>query len=237
MPTDTPPFPPETCSDIPEQAQRAPLRIFFGGTFDPPHHGHARLPDRVRTNMKQERAWLIYVPAARSPHKQHQPADDAHRLAMLRLALRDLHRTCVWTGELDRAAQHPGQPSYWVDTWTQLKRLEMNGDNRFIIGTDQALAMHRWHRYDEIWRDAIVMLRDHLDDADAFLNSMRDSGVWSADDLDHWRDRTVALPTIDASSSSIRTQLSDAGTRENPIAGLDDRVHKYILEQGLYTLA
>lgn len=224
----------QTPTSLPIRAGDARLRLFFGGSFDPPHIGHTSLPQRVRVELNEPDALLIYVPAARSPHKQEAPTDDDHRMAMLKLSIVSVPNTMIWTEEIDRAANAITEPSYWVDSWLGVISMGLPGKNRFIIGTDQALSMHRWHRYEEFWRDAIVILRDQQSNRDRFINSMHALGVWSAQDLDHWNERTVITPMTDASSTSIRAMLRDPLRRENPIAGLDDRVHHYILQHGLY---
>jgi nicotinate-nucleotide adenylyltransferase len=122
--------------------RRRPLTIVVcGGSFDPPHAWHALGARRAaavltRADPDAADAWVLYVPAARSPHKGEPGASDAQRLRMLRLALRDAGpvegvRWAIWTDEIDRAraAKHAARasggvpqppPSYTVDT---LKRL------------------------------------------------------------------------------------------------------------------
>lgn len=210
------------------------MRLFFGGSFDPPHNGHRTLPDQIRGHARFDSTWLVYVPAARSPHKENPPCADQHRLAMLELLLEGQHRSSVWTHELDAAMKHPELPSYWASTWAHLRTLGMPGENRFLIGADQALAMHRWHAYEGFWRDALVMLRNDLDHPDELIAALTQCGVWAAEDLEHWRSSIITIPMVDASSTRIRRTLRDAGTRKNPIAGLDERVHEYILSNRLY---
>ncbi len=106
--------------------------------------------------------------------------------------------------------------------------------DRFLIGADQALSMHRWFRFEQFWRDAIVVLRDEQDDPDSLIDALQALGVWTVHDLKHWRSQIEQVPMIDASSTSIRSSLAAPERRENPIAGLDDRVQKYILDNGLY---
>ncbi len=222
---------------LPEAAAGSALRIFFGGSFDPPHLGHAQLPQHARLRLDQPGASLIYVPTARSPHKLELPTADHHRLAMLSLMLSSIPDAMIWSEELDRARSQPRGPSYWADTWASVVAMRMTGTDRFLIGTDQALSMHRWHRFEAYWRDAIVMLRNEHDNAARFIDSMQRLGVWSPVQLEHWQKQVIQAPTIDASSTAIRASLQDTSARENPIAGLDDRVHRYILEHRLYTPA
>jgi len=215
-------------------ALKASLRIFFGGTFDPPHSAHFELPHRVREELDSPDAWLIYVPAAQSPHKDIAPTPDHHRVAMLEIALGNRERCVIWDTELARTQYHPDKPSFWADTWDTVNAAGSLGDNRFLIGADQALAMHRWHRFESIWRDAIVMMRDEHEAPRQLIEALAETGAWDQEQLAHWRASIVRVPMIDASSTHIRAMLRDPETRKNPIATLDDRVHQYILEHSLY---
>lgn len=217
-----------------QQARLCQTRLFFGGSFDPPHLGHAALPPIALNRIASgDSARLIYVPAARSPHKDHAPADDGHRVRMLELALAQTPDWEIWRQELTDAQLNPGAPSYWADTWEIVRRMGLPGTSRFLIGADQALSMHRWRRYQEFWPDAAVMLRDELSE-DALIDQLAALGGWSEAHLARWRTLIVRVPTLDASSTAIRDALAEAARRENPIAGLDDRVHSYILDHGLY---
>lgn len=218
-------------------ASTGALRLFFGGSFDPPHLGHTRLPPMVLAAMGSQPARIVYVPAARSPHKHTRPIASHHRLAMLALAVAQIPDAEIWEQELSDAPLNPDQPSYWADTWAIVQSMHLPGTNRFLIGADQALSMHRWHRYSEYWQDAVVMLRAQRDNPDTLIERLDALGVWSSKQLEHWRSLVVPVETIDASSTAIRDALGNPSRRKNPIAGLDDRVHQYILEHGLYTLA
>src|SRR5512140_903779 len=92
--------------------------LVFGGTFDPPHAAHARLPFSVRDSMLGPKAWLLYIPAARNPLKDHGPeASDNDRVRMLKmliaehLATSGEGRVGVWNDECERARVNPG-PTY-----------------------------------------------------------------------------------------------------------------------------
>lgn len=218
--------------ELADKAQRASVRIFFGGSFDPTHIGHVLLPKYLVEHF--EDACVIYVPAGRSPFKSANPTADHHRLNMLTIAVRDFDQSTIWEQELNDAVLNPDQPSYWADTWAMVSQMNMTGTNRFLIGADQALSMHRWRRYTEFASDAIVVLRDDADSVESLMDQMNELDVWTKDELAHWQTQIITVPTVDASSTAIRNALGAAATRSQAIVGLDPLVHEYILEHGLY---
>ena len=75
----------------------------FGGSFDPPHLWHTKIASAARRQVFGPKGVVVFVPAARSPHKKHGPvASDEDRVAMLRLATRRMKRCVIWTDEIDR---------------------------------------------------------------------------------------------------------------------------------------
>src|SRR5438874_1582502 len=87
----------------------------LGGTFDPIHYGHLVIAEEVRVTL--ELAEMVFVPAARPPHKPGRPITAAHhRLAMLELALASNPHFTVSQVDLGR----PG-PSYTVETLRLLR--------------------------------------------------------------------------------------------------------------------
>ena len=58
----------------------------FGGTFDPIHLGHLIVAEQCREQANLDQ--VLFVPAARPPHKQDRPLTPfQHRVEMLHLAI------------------------------------------------------------------------------------------------------------------------------------------------------
>lgn len=153
---------------------------------------------------------------------------------MLSIAIQDQSRSCIWEQELGDAQLNQGKPSYWADTWSLVVGMNLPGTNRFLIGADQAVSMHRWHRHTEFWRDAVIVLRDQVDSIDSLISELVGLDVWSADEVEHWRGQVVNAPTVDASSTQIRSALGEPLRRHMPITGLDSAVQDYIIDNDLY---
>jgi nicotinate-nucleotide adenylyltransferase len=199
--------------------------LLFGGTFDPPHRAHVVLPDLVATRRSCRR--IVYLPAARSPFKADEtPTSDEHRLAMLRIALRDAPRAEVCTLELDR-----GGVSYFVDTLGALRVVLGPGvPLQFLIGADQAIAFHEWRDWRTILEMAepVVVLRPPWR-AEAFTTALGET--YDAEETAQWLARIELTPLMDVSASEVRRRLA-AGEPTDDV--LDPAVAAYACEHGLY---
>src|SRR5687767_7658800 len=105
--------------------------LVFGGTFDPPHLAHSRLPALAAQQLGCDE--ILYVPAAINPLKQDAlPTSKEHRLAMLLLAIADVPGAKISTTELERNG-----PSYTIDTLKELRRKHNDATSfSLLIGCD-----------------------------------------------------------------------------------------------------
>jgi len=201
--------------------------IIFGGSFDPPHRGHMQLPELARRAIRADA--VVYIPAAISPLKTDRPlTDPVHRLAMLRLALRDAPHAVIRTDELDRAADE--QPSYTVDTLEQLHARYPHLHMRLLIGADQLAQFDRWRDPDRIiaLAEPLIMVRPP-----ATHESVLDE-LPAGYDRDTWRPRLLDLPLIDISARDIRRRLAQGEPIDDM---LDPQVQTYVRHHHLYDVA
>ena len=150
-------------------------------------------------------ALLVFVPAARSPHKDRAPtATDAQRVEMLELATADLVRCTVWTDEIDRAVH--GEPSYWLTTVRRAHRLAGGRSLAFAIGADQAASFHRWREPREILDIArvLVLPREPLATAIQLRDALSSTGFWQQRELDRWVESFVDVEACNAASTEVR---------------------------------
>ncbi len=225
----------------------APLVVLIGGTFDPPHRAHIELPLRVRDDLERRsgcvgRAWLVYIPAARSPHKGAGPvASDTDRVNMLKLALTGHERAGIWADEIDRG-RGEGVPSFTVDTLARAREwLDAHGcasaKIRLLIGADQALAFHRWREPRRIIElaEPAVMLRPPVTTQQQLMEGLKSAGTWSDEELAAWMSRVVSAGVIDAAATTVRDALASRSSDSARIpAILDERVLEYINSHHLY---
>lgn len=117
-----------------------PMRVLvFGGTFDPPHRGHAALLLAAAKQIRPDK--ILIVPAYQAPLKgsPHESAKD--RLIMVRLGLLNplplkFRKLC----RIDAREAREHRTAYTVDT---LSALEGN-DLHFVCGQDSAASFPKW---------------------------------------------------------------------------------------------
>ena len=199
------------------------MRIgIFGGTFDPPHAGHKKYADEVRSKLSLDR--LIVIPTAVPPHKMREDASSAQdRLNMLRLLFSDDSGVQVSDMEITR-----GGKSYTYETVTLLREQYPDDELIFILGSDMLLSFHLWRNPDIILekvRICAVTRSDGLDEEKL--------AAYTNEYFPDKKDRFIIcdFDPIELSSTEIRRRVKSG----EPIAGLvAPQVADYIKEKELY---
>ena len=130
------------------------MRIgIMGGTFDPIHLGHLRAAEEIYWAFGLDR--IIFVPAARPPHKEEVVAASAmHRYEMVSLATVFTPYFTVSPIELQREGK-----SYSVETVREFQRLAGPDTNLyFVVGVDAFLEMSEWREAKELLTLARVIV-------------------------------------------------------------------------------
>jgi nicotinate-nucleotide adenylyltransferase len=189
----------------------------LGGSFDPVHIGHLFIAEEARVNLGYER--IIFVPAYQPPHKDGRPeADDQARLAMLRFAIAGRDDFEIETYEIDR-----GGVSYTIDTVGYLEsRLPVTGKLGMIIGDDLVDDFHTWKNAEELKeRVDIVVATRQIESADRPVAGSAPS-----------QSARIDNSPLPVSSSEIRMRVREGRAFRYLVP---ERVHDYIVENGLYT--
>lgn len=120
----------------------------LGGTFDPVHHAHLAMARAALRALALEK--IRFIPTGTTRYRKPAVASGEHRVAMLRLALRDEPQCEIDTREL-----RPGASGYTADTLREL-RAEGLGPLYLLIGADQYEKLDTWHCPDEVRRLARI---------------------------------------------------------------------------------
>jgi nicotinate-nucleotide adenylyltransferase len=199
----------------------------LGGTFNPPHLGHATLARAARTELELER--ILLMPARIAPHKlDEQDPGPRHRLRMCELAAEDAEAIAACGLELEREG-----PSYTVDTLNAIHANSPQTRLTFVLGADTACTLGSWREPRRILELADLAVaarsgspRERVLEALAALAP--DAGEDAAGSA---RVRFLQVPPIELSSSKVRALVA-AG---EPVADLvGASVAEYIERHGLY---
>lgn len=218
----------------------APLRVFYGGSFDPVHNGHLAVARAARDALD---ARVFLVPAGDPPHKSDTCASAEQRARMLDLAIEGEPGLAVDRRELLRAG-----PSYTVDTLCELRAEFGEAALAWLIGADSLRQLHRWHRWKRLFDLAHIVIVERPDAALDAAAMRRDA----PEVLDEIAPRLCAPSTLAAlpsggccvlplaqlrpeSSSALRLRIAagDEGWRD----WLPPAVAGYISAQGLYDVS
>lgn len=119
----------------------------FGGTFNPIHNVHLKMARLAQKKLGLNR--VIFVPAARPPHKRVAgQVTPQERYRMTCLAIKPYSRFYPSAREL----RHSGQ-SYSVETVESFKkRFGQKAELFFIIGSDSLSELFTWKKINKLLR-------------------------------------------------------------------------------------
>lgn len=166
----------------------APVRIgVFGGTFDPPHVGHAIVAMDVVENVLLDR--LIIVPAARPPHRDAAFPGEVRLELVRRVFVGDVRL------EVSDIEFRRDELSYTVDTLERIGARHPDARLFLVLGSDQYEGLSDWWKPERIVEQAEIVV-------------MRRAGRPIEAD-DRFPFRSVDVTRVDLSSTEIRRRLSE----------------------------
>ncbi len=193
-------------------------RVVFGGSFDPPHTGHfAMAREILKTGAARS---LIFMPAAISPLKLHEPPASAQmRLRMLQLGMEELLSDLVGQGRIGitELEIHRPPPSYTIDSCLTLSERYPGESLALLMGSDSLFAFPGWREYCRLAElypifvfvranDSIEELRKHIEDM-----RLQCGGDFAGIHL-------LTMDPVPCSSSQIRPLLAG---RKNSVSALE----------------
>ncbi len=219
----------------------------MGGTFDPIHLGHLRGAEEIYWAFELDR--IIFVPAARPPHKEEQEieASALRRYEMVSLATMSTPYFSVSPIEFGR----PGR-SYSIETVREFRKL--HGEEStiyFIMGVDAFQHIATWKDAGELLSLAQVIVAARpgwqLDEVERSMSpahhqllgdprfkSLRISEITSEIARHRYEPRLILLvevPSLDISSSEIRQLVKEGRSIRHLVT---DSVAAYITKNRLY---
>ena len=188
----------------------------FGGSFDPIHYAHLFMAETVRVELQLDH--VVFMPCFIAPHKPDQVATTGrHRLAMIRLAIKDNPHFIVSSLELEKP-----DISYTVETLEFVhSAYQLQRDQIFLlVGADNLQSFASWKNPQRILRLAQLVAVNRPD-----------SPPIDAHDRQFGQTITVSMPLLDISASAIRDRVrNDLSIRYWTVPAVQD----YILAHRLY---
>jgi nicotinate-nucleotide adenylyltransferase len=192
------------------------MRIgLFGGAFNPPHLAHLVVAESARIHAALDR--VLWIPTGRPPHKPDTPlATSSDRLEMVERAIKGN----PFFELSDVEVRRPG-PSYMIETIAILKNQHPHDRFDLVIGGDSLDAFHTWFRFEEIIRQAQLV-------------------VFDRHGLDHSHVSSAIMDRVTFVPDPLLLQLSSSDIRRRVAAGksirylVPETVEYYIRRQHLY---
>ena len=170
----------------------------YGGSFNPPHLGHAEAAMTVYRELKPD--IFLIIPDNIPPHKDMAEGSPspAQRLALCALAFRAVPGARVSDIELRRDGR-----SYTADTVSALREKYPADELLLVMGTDMLMSFEEWYMFRYLLDNCVLaVLSREEDDGEALRRQAerfeRDYGA-----------KVILLPhaPLTMSSSDIRQKL------------------------------
>ena len=215
----------------------------LGGSFDPVHMGHIGLAQETQSRFSLDQ--ILFLPVFQSPHKPHIPlASNAHRMAMLRLALKGNTHFSISDTEMRRE-----EVSYTIDTINRFRLKYSSSELYLIMGYDNLLDLDLWKDSREIMKNCHILVASRPG-LKVFNSTGKVFGLFNRDSpyrLGKIKNKTQEfihretgkklvvydISPRDISSSVVRERLVFGKSVENL---LPPEVETYIIEHQIYKI-
>ena len=193
----------------------------YGGSFNPPHVGHAAAVRAAQREANLDEVRVI--PAAMPPHKALASGSPGaeERLELCRLAFGDLPGVTVSDLELRREGK-----SYTVDTVRALRAENPDAELCLLVGTDMLRTFDEWHEFQAILENVTLLASARDDDE---LETVRFHAARLEREYNA-RVEVIETPPLPLSSTQIRRLLPE----RHGVEFLAPKVYARIIQKRLY---
>ena len=168
----------------------------YGGSYNPIHLGHTSMASAIIAQGLVDEMWLVVSP--QNPLKDGGLWDDAFRLELARIAVRDIESVEVSDVEFGLP-----KPNYMVRTLATLSSRFPDREFVLVIGQDNWECFHRWCKWEEILAGyRIIVLPRESGETPAKV-PLPPKGDGNAHVL------FADLPLVNISSTWIRAEIKD----------------------------
>ena len=129
--------------------------VIYGGSFNPPHVGHAIAIEAVLRNFPCDEIWIM--PSSERLDK-HIGTSGTHRINMLKIMLREHFPHPATKLHISRLELNRPGLTTTFDTKTELEKLYPKNRFYFLIGSDLLWDIrNKWVKGRELWRSAYFL--------------------------------------------------------------------------------
>ncbi len=197
----------------------------FGGTFSPPHIGHA---SAAKAFIKRARLdSLLVIPTFIPPHKQMHEIDPMHRFNMTRLAFSESEGFGDLVSVSDFELKKGGV-SYTFETLEHFSAPDTS--LFFLCGTDMFLTLEEWKKTSRIFELSTIALAPRENITEEIKSEITRAKKYFEEKYGASIILLENSPT-EISSSELRNALASGGNLEKY---LSPAVYGYIKEHKLY---
>lgn len=206
----------------------------LGGTFDPIHLGHLRMALELYETL--DLAKVHIMPTYQPTYRKQPVASPEQRLAMTQCAVRGENALYADDREIRRKGA-----TYTIDTLLEMRAEMPDVPLCLLLGIDAFLGFTSWHRYEEIFKQAHLivahrphfqlpitgiiadLIKERLQQEIAFIHENQAGGILLR-----------PITALEISATDIRKQIAMG---RNPRYLLPDSVYDYIKQQGTYSIS
>lgn len=143
--------------------QRGMIIGLFGGSFNPPHQGHALVAEIALRRLRLDQLWWIVTPG--NPLKSHNALSPlSERLALSEALARDPRIKVT-------AFEQTLRTSYTAETLDTVKRRNPHAHFIWIMGADNLKSFHHWQRWRHIAQTFPIAVIDRPGATLSYLSS------------------------------------------------------------------
>lgn len=187
--------------------------VLFGGSFNPPHHGHFEMAAYLHNTLQADETWMLFSQSVDKDPATYMSLE--HRINMGKIMARHYSEPIILSDEEARIAQKIGRN----ETFYILEELKVRyPDNKFIfaMGADTFSNFHKWKERDDIIKSTIIAVVDRPGYTDSALTSPT-AQAFSEQKIDITHPASLSFfengwcflnsPKIEVSSSEIQKKL------------------------------
>jgi len=124
----------------------------LGGTFDPPHKGHLKISKQAKQKYKLN--YIIWAITKKNPFKKKSKTKLITRIKFAKkiIGLNKFIKIRFYENKI--------KSNRTIDLISHLKRKNIMLDLYFIMGADNLINFHRWHKWKSISQKCNILVFD-----------------------------------------------------------------------------